>query len=446
MEDKFALADLDLEQVVLGQMLTHGVHGMFTSVGLTHEAFWRQEHVEIYKAIAEIHKRGSVADMIMLRRELPRVNIAEVSRMCEGSPRPAVPNAREITQHLLKLADARSCYYAAIKLHKIIESNPSDVDDAVSKHLEALDNARRRHAMTADRYTADQQIEAYRTSLHRDEARVYLHVPTLDEKMRGVRRGEVCGIMARPGIGKTLLLCHVIRNAVSLKIPTVLFSLEMPVDQIVSRLARSAFELGRDELETEIKSGTFSDDAYRVGHDSLVIIDTAGLSMNQIEQRLRSESEPQLVLIDHMGLVGGQRGQSTYDRVSAIARQSKELAKRFQAAVILAIQVSRETGGDGSKELTLGSARDSGVVEEVMDYLVALRRPDRAAGLSAVQRFEAQNVMMLSLLKNRHGEVGIDVAVEVDTNALRLVEQQTYSPPDRSLEQVGAVAHNRRGS
>lgn len=444
MEDNFALADLDLEEVVLGQMLTHGVYGMFASVGLTDEAFWRQEHREMYKAIAEIHKRGVVADLVLLRRELPRINIADASRMCDGSPRPAIPNAREMTMQLLKLADARGCYYAAIKLHETIESNPTGVDHAVTKHLEALDGARRRYAMTTDRYTSDQQIEAYRLSLQRDEARVYLHVPTLDEKIRGVRRGEVCGIMARPGIGKTLLLCHVIRHAVSLNIPTVLFSLEMPVDQIVSRLARSAFELGREELEAEINNGTFSDDAYRLGHGSLVIIDTAGLSMNQIEQRLRLEKEPQLVLIDHMGLVGGQRGQSTYDRVSAIARQSKELAKRFQAAVILAIQVSRETGGDGSKELTLGSARDSGVVEEVMDYLVALRRPDRAAGLSAVQRFDAQNLMMLSLLKNRHGEIGVDVAVEMDVNSLRLEERQ-YSPPDRSLEEVGAVAPTRRG-
>jgi replicative DNA helicase len=443
-DNDFALADLEMERVVLGQILAHGVHPMYASVGLTPEAFYRDEHVKIYNAICAIHKRGVTADPVLVRRESPNVNASDLAQMLDGIPRPSVPNAREMTLQLLKIADARSCYYAAIRLHKTIKSKPGDVDAAVAEHLATLDAARRRYAMTADRYTSDQQIDAYRMSLQRDEERVFFHVPTLDEKIGGVRRGEVCGIMARPGIGKTLVLCHIIRHAVALKIPTVMFSLEMPVDQIVSRLARAAFEMGRVDLETAVNEGKFEDDAYRIGHDSLVIIDTAGLSMTAIEQRLRIEREPQLVLIDHMGLVGGERGQSTYDRVSSIARHNKELAKRFRAAVIVAIQVSRETGGDGSRELSLGSARDSGVVEEVMDYLVAIRRPDRAAGLSEVQRMRSENVLMLSLLKNRHGEVGTDIAVEMDSNSLRLSEQVMYEPPDQSLEHVGAVA-NRRG-
>ena len=54
-----------------------------------------------------------------------------------------------------------------------------------------------------------------------------------------------------------------------------------------------------------------------------------------------------LITIDHLGLVGGDRQLSTYGRVSAQSRDIKELAKRHGVAVLLAIQVSREAGGDG---------------------------------------------------------------------------------------------------
>ena len=57
--------------------------------------------------------------------------------------------------------------------------------------------------------------------------RVWLSLTAIDDQIGGIRRGEVCGLMARPGIGKTLMLCHV-AQAVTESAWHVFFSLEMP--------------------------------------------------------------------------------------------------------------------------------------------------------------------------------------------------------------------------
>jgi replicative DNA helicase len=442
MGDNFKLADLDLEKTVLGHILGYGAYPMYQSVGLTESAFYREEHQTIYNAAVSLHKEAVTADIVTIRQKAPSLNAAYMAQLPDGVPRPRKENAGYICRRLLQLADARACYYSAIALHKALQDRPDDVTAAVTEHLSVLDGARQRYTGTADRYDADLQWTAFEESLARDQQRAFLGIDAIDSALGGIRRGEVCGIMARPGIGKTLFLGHMINTSVAQNINTTMFSLEMPVDQMVSRLARSVFQMGRYQLEDSAVAKQIDSTEYCRHFGPLSIIDTPALSMSDIEQRLRAEDDPQLVMIDHLGLIGGHRSQSTYDRVSSIAREVKELAKRTNTAVVLAIQVSREAGGDGSRELTLGSARDSGIVEEVMDYLVAIRRPERSTALSATQRIHYRDVLLFSILKNRHGEVGKETAVNVDTTALTLEADPNFRFDD-ALETIGRVRRNR---
>lgn len=442
MEDNFKLADIELEKNVLGHILGYGALPMYQSVGLTESAFYRDDHKTIFNAAISLHKESVTADIVTIRQAAPNVNVAYMSQLPDSVPSPRKANATYMCKRLLQLADARACYYSAISLHEALQARPDDVTQAVTEHLSVLDGARKRYTGNADRYDSDLQWDAFKQSLTRDQQRVFLGIDTIDTALGGIRRGEVCGIMARPGIGKTLFLGHMINLAVQQNVKTAMFSLEMPVDQIVSRLARSVFQMGRFQLEDSTVADQVDSSKYRTHFGPLSIIDTPALSMADIEQRLRAEDDPQLVMIDHLGLIGGHRSQSTYDRVSSIAREVKELAKRTNTAVVLAIQVSREAGGDGSRELTLGSARDSGIVEEVMDYLVAMRRPERSTALSAVQRIRYRDVLLFSILKNRHGEVGKETAVNVDPTALTLETDPDFRFDD-ALETIGRVRRNR---
>lgn len=224
----------------------------------------------------------------------------------------------------------------------------------------------------------------------------------------------------------------------------VFFSLEMPAGQIVRRIVQAEYQVHRRQLDDMVEGGLARPDVYLERFDRFTIIDEPGLSVADMSRRLRRleqttyAQEPiRAVTIDHLGLIGGDTRLSTYDRVSKQAREIKELAKRHRVAVVLAIQVSREAGGDGSKELHLGSARDSGVVEEALDYLVGLRRFDRCQELSESDRAAYRDVLFAKLIKNRHEAPGVEHAVRYN-HTLHLEPADDMSVPGGV---GGRVAH-----
>lgn len=275
--------------------------------------------------------------------------------------------------------------------------------------------------------------------------RVLLSLEAIDEQIGGLRRGEVCGVMARPGLGKTLVLCHV-AHAIAAHSWHVLFSLEMPAAQIVARLQQRVYGLGRNQREAKSQAGLLDYAPYREAFKKLLIVETPGLSVAQMGAVLRQMQAVNgplhgellaLVTIDHLGLIGGDRSLTTYDRVSVQAREIKELAKTQSCSVLVAIQVNRDSGGDGSRELGLGSARDSGVVEEAMDYLIALRRLDRSLTLSPADRERYRDVLFAKVVKNRHGDAnGQEVAYRLYPVGLRLEEDKRLQPSENDFARV----------
>jgi hypothetical protein len=282
--------------------------------------------------------------------------------------------------------------------------------------------------------------------------RIYLNLPAIDNTLNGIRRGEVCGLMGRPGIGKTVLLTHVSEKVAEDEVGHVFFSLEMPAAQIVGRLQQRLYGYDRYLRERESRRGALDRERYRTAFRTLLIIDTPGLSISQMEGLLtRIQAGPfqgvrlGLVTIDHLGMVGGDRKLTTYDRVSVQAREIKELAKRFQCAVMLAVQVNREAGGDGSRELGLGSARDSGVVEEAMDYLLGLRRLDRSLEMPAAEREKYRDVIFVKVIKNRHGETDTrETAYRFNANGLQLKEDASFELEQDSIAKIAAGGSRRR--
>jgi replicative DNA helicase len=224
------------------------------------------------------------------------------------------------------------------------------------------------------------------------------------------------------------------RAVMDYEIPTLMFSLEMPTAQIVTRLIQPEWNWSRTKALDTMTNGGLSLDQYRETFKHLHICDRAGLSVSEMEAttlRLKKQHKIGLVLIDHLGLVGGHTNLRPYERVSMNSKEIKDLAKRCEVPVVLAMQVSREAGGNGSIPLTLTSTRDSGVTEEVVDYLVGLHRPDRNTTLSPIEKQDFADVVMARVLKNRHGAVGAECAVHIDPETLVWTERSDLRSPIR---------------
>jgi replicative DNA helicase len=434
-------ANLDLERQVLGQM-THypGVFEAFVGSGLTRADFYRAVHHHVWDALEAVNARGDTLDIISVGLEMRRrgtleeVGLGYYNALTNGLVKPDETGIVLFAAELASLAGKREIHAALGNAS--LEDVAATAERATSR---ALDERRV--------YDSAGQLAAVQADITRDaQGRIFLGFPTLDGILEGIRPGEVFGLMARPGIGKTLVLGHVSSRVAEEDFGHVFFSLEMPAAQIVERLARGHYGLSRGYLRDRLSSGVLDVDDYTKAFRRLVIVDAPGLSVAQMGAKLRQlqagtfRSTPiRLVTVDHLGLIGGDRKMTTYDRVSTQARELKELAKRFNAALLLAVQVNRESGGDGSKELGLGAARDSGVVEEAMDYLVAMRRPERSQTLAAYEREKYRDTLFLKVIKNRHGAPDTEIGVRIDGMTLRLREDAALAIAAEDLTKIATM-------
>ena len=429
MSDHARHADLDTERVVLGQLLIHeAAWSLYAQAGLVGEDFYREAHRRIFAAAAAVDADGDpVHGLTVKARLLEEARLDDVGGpgylfgLADGCPMADAHTATWAVQRLRGLATTRR----AVGLAQQLASRDGVDASALAAHASAIDAL----VVHDDAHgtDAEAQVRALRVArAHERTLALTLGLPALDDTLDGLRAGEVCGIMARTSVGKTLVACHVVHTLVQAGAGVVFVSLEMAQGQIVERLARLLTGQTRHQLRWQLDNGRFVDTAYTERFARLHVLDTPGITLAAIERRVRAIQRQQpisAVVVDYLGLVGGERGQSTYDRTSQVARDLKDVAKRLGVVMIPLVQVSRQGGDDGAQELSIGASRDSGVVEEAVDYLVALRRLDRSTKLSEVDRERFRDVIFARVVKNRHGMVSLkECAIRVNPNSLALTE------------------------
>jgi replicative DNA helicase len=420
--------DLALEKDAIGLALI-GQAADLRDEGLQESSFSYDAHQLAWRACVAVLEDGgdpnpiTVGAWLRANDLIERVKASYLFELTEARPKQSAANIVYIVGRLQELEAGREVERAERSFKQQLQTNPDALSDGtVDDHIATLDKLRQRHAKVAPWLDVEGQWVALRQEAKRSaEGSVLLGIQELDAVIDGVRPGEVLGLMGRPGLGKTILLCHHARWMAHAQLPHVFFSLEMPAAQIVTRIVQAEYELKRFYALEAVRTGSLDPAPYHERFEAFRLVDRGGLSVTEMSQRLRRLQEGEFrnrpiraITIDHLGLIGGDRKLATYDRVSLQVREIKELAKAHNLAVILAIQVNRDAGGDGSKELHLGSARDSGVVEEAMDYLIGMRRFDRSEALPQMERDRYKDILFLKVIKSRHGTPGEEVSVQFD--------------------------------
>jgi replicative DNA helicase len=441
--------DLVAERAVLGAALIRPE--LIPTVDLDPSQFYRLGHQRLWQTLQELVAGSvivdtiTVADALRKRGWLEDLNgAAGVTALTDG-----VPRSTNIEAYARIVAEKATLRILTDEIRQLKARLEIEAEDPATllQEAEATVTALQNRTQAFRALDAMAQLEAWHEAVDREESgpRIGLGLPAIDQVLGGVKPGEVLGIMARPGIGKTVLLCHITSHLTGLG--HQLFSLEMPGPQIVERLARMAYDEHKRVLRYRLTSGTLDPALYVQTYADLFLDASPTLSVAQMAARTRrtqAQRTVSVVSVDHLGLIGGDDKLSTYDRVSKQVRELKELAKRLNVAVILLIQVNREAGGDGSRELHLGSARDSGVVEEAVDYLLTLRRLDRASALTEAERTRYKDVLFAKVLKHRHESPMVEeVGYRIDFKSLQLIEAPDVKPEQDDLARLAKVGGRR---
>lgn len=226
----------------------------------------------------------------------------------------------------------------------------------------------------------------------------------IDDALRGLHRGQLIILAARPSIGKTSLALTMAMNATK-SVPVLMFSLEMAGTELAYRVIAensqvSAWQLRGHDCGTEMmhKAAAAAD---AVSGADLYIDAEAAVHVNDIRSRTRrmvARRGVGLVVVDYLQLARGNRksGDSREQEVSSVSQGLKRLSKECNVPVLALAQLRRPMPGSTAKP-RLSDLRESGALEQDADVVLLLHRDDIYTSTQAELR----------IAKQRHGPTKI---------------------------------------
>ena len=233
----------------------------------------------------------------------------------------------------------------------------------------------------------------------------------LDRLTAGLQKADLVIVAGRPSMGKTSLAMNMVEHAImNSDAPTLVFSLEMPADQLVMRMLSSLARIDQSRMrigDLEEKDwDRFSAAAGQLRDRPLHIDDTAALTPNEIRARARRVSRQYkrlgLIVVDYMQLMRGSGpAENRTTEISEISRSLKALAKEMSCPVIAAAQLNRALESRTNKRPIMADLRESGAIEQDADVILFIYRDE-------VYNEETDDVGIAEIIigKQRNGPIG----------------------------------------
>lgn len=387
------------EQAVLGTLLL-GESADSVLTKCTGDDFHKKPHQVIFRTISEMMERGgevdiiTVADELTVSGHLEKVGgVTYLNALCESVPsnQNAGSYADIVRDHAAKRQVIKKCV-------QLIERATSSAPERAKPLLEdmelGLNELFHKYEKGGDR-TIVSLREAVTAAVQRmDEVfhsdGDYPGLPTgiteVDNLTGGFRPADLIIIAGRPSMGKTTYAMNIAENAVKfLNAPTGVFSLEMPHEQLATRMISSWGRINADKLRTvkTMDDSDWTQVTATVGSmvdAQLFIDDEGGISLTDLRSRarkLKREHDIKLLIIDYLQLIKlARRAESRQQEISEISRSLKALAKELQIPIVALSQLSRDLEKRNDKRPIMSDLRESGQIEQDADIIQFIYRDE----------------------------------------------------------------------
>ena len=415
---------IEAEQSVIGGLLLDNEVWDQVADRVCEQDFYRQDHRLIFRSIVHLAEEGQPYDVVTLsdwlkqREELTNAGgLAYLGDLAKDTPSSANIKA------YAKIVREKSILRQLIKVGTNISEAAFNSGDRNSKEI--LDDAERDvFAIGEQSVRQDQGFRSVKSFMKdtlatieelRQKGEGVTGVSTgytdLDAMTNGLQKGDLIIVAGRPSMGKTTLAMNIAEYAAAnQKIPTAVFSLEMPGEQLTMRLLSS---LGRID-QGRLRSGKLEDrdwpriaSAVKLFADvPLYIDDSAGLSPTEVRARarrlVREHGEIGLIVLDYLQLMqGSRRSENRATEVSEISRSLKALAKELNCPIVVLSQLNRSLEQRPNKRPIMSDLRESGAIEQDADVIIFIYREEVYE-----KKDENAGVAEVIIGKQRNGPIG----------------------------------------
>lgn len=388
----------EAEQSLLGGLMLDEASWEAVADQVTEEDFYFVAHRLIFRALASLAEAGQPRDVVTASEWLQREGsletaggLAYVGTLARDTPSAAnvaayaaIVRARSVLRQLIRIGTdiAQSGYdpqgREVPELIDAAERQVFQIADAGLRNKQGFIPIRRLLTEALDKidilFQSDNPITGLGTGLI-----------DFDEKTAGLQPGDLVVIAGRPSMGKTSFAMNLAEHAaIRDKVPTAIFSMEMPGQQLAMRMISS---LGRID-QSKVRTGRLSDSdwpritsaATLIAEAPMFIDDSPALSPTEIRaraRRLKREHGLGLIVVDYLQLMqvpGNKENRTT--EISEISRSLKALAKELSVPVIALSQLNRNLEQRPNKRPVMSDLRESGGIEQDADLIVFIYRDE----------------------------------------------------------------------
>jgi len=160
----------------------------------------------------------------------------------------------------------------------------------------------------------------------------------IQENLKGMDRGNLGIIFARPEVGKTTFCCFLASSYIKQKFKVTYWANEEPAGKIKLRIIQSYFELTRDEM---VMQKVALLERYRVEIEPyLTIMDSVGTSIEEVDEYAKL-NKPDIMFCDQLDKfrISGQYNRGD-ERLKETYVTAREIAKRNQLLMWAVSQAS----------------------------------------------------------------------------------------------------------
>lgn len=391
----------EAEQSVIGGLILDSSAWDQIAETLIDNDFYNRPHRLIFRAISDLVGRNLPVDLVTLQEKLASLEqleevggFAYIVELAKNTPSAA--NIKAYADIVRERALIREMITAA---NEIIEAGYEPQGRSAG---DLLDDAERRvFNIVENRVQQGEGPQALRDVLTKtlDRIETLFNHPhdgitgistgytDLDQKTAGLQPADLVVLAARPSMGKTTFgmnLCE--HAAMTQDKPVLIFSLEMPAEQIIMRMLAS---IGRID-QTRIRTGQLAEDdwakisstmALLLDKGKLFIDDSPGLTPNELRARARRIAREHggisMIMVDYLQLMRVPNlSENRTLEISEISRSLKAIAKELQCPVVALSQLNRGLEQRSDKRPINSDLRESGAIEQDADLILFIYRDE----------------------------------------------------------------------
>jgi replicative DNA helicase len=392
---------LEAEQSVLGGLLLDNERWDTVAERVVTSDFYSRPHRFIFDGIKHILEESKPLDLITLsehleqREQLEDVGgFAYLADLAKNTPSAANINAyaeivaeRALVRNLIGVANeiadagydpqgrssedlldlAESKVFAIAEERTSENEGPQHVDNILERTLE--------------------RIELLYKSPQDGVTGVDTGFTDLNKKTAGLQGSDLVIVAARPSMGKTTFAMNLCENAAMQQDkPVLIFSLEMPAEQLMMRMLAS---LSRVD-QTKIRTGQLDDEDWArisstmgilMEKKNMFIDDSSGLTPTEVRSRARRVAREHgglsMIMVDYLQLmrVPSMTDNRTLE-IAEISRSLKALAKELNVPVVALSQLNRSLEQRADKRPVNSDLRESGSIEQDADLIMFIYRDE----------------------------------------------------------------------